>query len=262
MDLCEYFYLRNPYSMKKISSMLLACLISLTATMTFSCKKENRWDLVKRTGKITTDIRTLDPFTKIEVKDNVNVCISQGSAQEVKIEAGVNLIPLIKTEVIAGVLYIHNDNRCNWARSYKNGIINVYVTAPTLRHIWHLGSGLVKSNDIIACDTLDIWAHQTGDIDLIVNANIIYANAHATADITLSGKSALVGIYHSGEGTLHLEDLQAAYIWSFSQASGDEYLNVQGDLAATIDWVGNIYYSGNPAVLLKGSGKGKLIHEN
>jgi hypothetical protein len=37
---------------------------------------------------------------------------------------------------------------------------------------------------------------------------------------------------------------------------------VQSDFAATIDWEGNIYYSGNPAVILKGQGIGKLIKQD
>jgi hypothetical protein len=85
---------------------------------------------------------------------------------------------------------------------------------------------------------------------------------HTTADITLHGKSSLMGCWHAGEGFLHCEDLQAGFVWTHSMSSGDEYLNVQSNLWATIDWEGNIFYSGNPSIAIDGKGKGKLIQQN
>jgi len=196
------------------------------------------------------------------VIDNVDVYIKQGNTQEVRIEAGNNLVSLIQTRVDSGILHISNGNLCNWARSYKRGTISVYITVPTLRYIWHFGSGLVKASDTITCDTLDIWAHQSGDVDFTVNTNVFYANMHTTADMTLHGKSNLLGIYHTGEGYLHCEDLQALYAWAHTKTSGNEYLNASIDLSVTIDWEGNIYYTGNPSLLVQGKGKGKLIQQN
>ena len=217
------------------------------------------WDCFKGTGNTTTDTRILPPFNKIHVNDNVNVILAQGP-QNVKIEGGNNLISLIKTEVQDGILTIDNDNKCNWARSYAD--INVYVTLPTLRFLWHFGTGLVKSNDTLTCDTLDIWAHQTGDVNLIINANTAFLNMHTTSDLTLHGKCAVVGIYHSGEGFLHCEDLQSDYMWTSTTASGDEYLNGKVEVDARINWVGNVFYYGNPVTTRTGDGSGNLIHQN
>ncbi|TAL61462.1 MAG: DUF2807 domain-containing protein [Bacteroidetes bacterium] len=248
--------------MRKKSGTLLFLAVGFPALFHLSCNKENRWDCIKRTGKVATESRTISPFTKIRVRGNVDVFIKQGTTQEVSIEAGNNLIPLIKTEVDSGILEIDNKNLCNWARSYKRGNINVYITMPTLRFLWNLGSGLVKSDDTITCDTLDIWAHQSGDVDLTVNASVIYTNMHTTADLTLHGKTNILGSWHVGEGYLHCEELQTEIAWVHSKSSGNDHVNVQTDLAATIDWEGNIYYAGNPAILLKGVGTGKLIKQN
>ena len=245
--------------MKKNLTIVFIFLVCFTAAIIPACKKENMWDCFKGTGDAATETRILSPFTKVYVKDNVNVILTQGP-QNVKIEAGNNLIALIKTEVKDGILTINNDNKCNWARSYTD--INVYVTLPTLRFLWHYGTGLVKSNDTIACDTLEIWAHQTGDINLTVKANTLFPNMHTTSDLTLHGKCAIMGIYHSGEGFLHAEDLQTDYAWTYSSASGDEYLNAKVELDANITWVGNVYYHGNPAATRIGDGTGNLIHQN
>ena len=229
-----------------------------------SCSKENRWDCIKRTGVIGNDLRILPPFTKIYLTDNVNVFIKQGIEQEVKIEAGKNLISLIKTEVINNELFIKNSNRCNWARSYKNGHINIYLTMPELKFITHYGSGNIKSLNIIVCDTLEMLTRESGDIELTINANIVFSRLHGTSDITLHGKSNLQGIFHMGEGFLHFEDLETQETWSHSKASGNQYLNAKNNLSVRLDWVGNIYYIGNPTIAIndKGKGAGKLIQQN
>ncbi|MDQ3046695.1 MAG: DUF2807 domain-containing protein, partial [Bacteroidota bacterium] len=85
-----------------------------------SCKKENMCDCIKRTGSVIFETRELPPFDKVYVENNLNVFITQDSVFEVKVEAGKNIVPLIKLEVVDGTLYCRNKNRCSWARSYKN----------------------------------------------------------------------------------------------------------------------------------------------
>jgi hypothetical protein len=249
--------------MKKYLKIFFFLLAIIETNCISSCKKENRWDCIKRTGNIVTETRTLPPFTKIYVKDNINVIITQGNKQEVKVEAGNNLISLIKTEVTDGELRIENKNRCNWTRSYKNATSNVFVTMPTLQYITHYGTGKITSTDTIYCDVLDILTRSSGNVELTVNANKVFHHLHETADVTIRGKSIMQGVYHVGEGYLYASDLQTNITWSTSIASGNEYLNAKDFLAVTIDWVGDIYYVGNPSTLeVKGTGTGKLYKWN
>lgn len=248
--------------MRKKFGSLFILAVGFSAFLLLSCNKENRWDCIKRTGKVTEESRTLPAFNKIRLRDNVDVYIKQGPVQEVRVEAGDNLVPLIRTEVDSGILDIDNKNLCNWARSYKRGTISVYITIPEIRFIWNFGSGVISSQDTLVCDTLDIWAHQSGDVDLTLNANLIYTNQHTTGDITLKGNSAALSTWHAGEGYLYCEDLHVLNAFLHSKCSGNDYVRVQNDLVATIDWEGNIYYYGNPTVTLKGSGIGKLIKQD
>lgn len=229
----------------------------------FSCKKENRLDCIKRTGEFVSETRTLPPFTKIYLKDNVNVSVTQGSQQEVKVEAGNNLISLIKTEVKDNELIIENQNRCNWTRSYKNGVINVFITLPLLRYITHHGTGKISSTNTLYCDTIDILTRSSGDVELSLSANKVFHHLHETGDVTVRGTSGIQGVFHVGEGYLYAGELQTDITWSHSNASGNEYLNANDFLAVTIDWAGDIYYRGSPAYLdAGGRGKGKLIHQD
>ena len=129
---------------KKISFIILAML-----GFSFEgCQKENRCDCIKRTGEIVMVTRSVKPFDKIFAEENVNVFITEDSVQEVKVEAGENIEPLIDTEVTDGILYIRNRNKCNWARSYKKPL-NVYIRVKGLKYITSNGTGTIKSVNAI-----------------------------------------------------------------------------------------------------------------
>lgn len=217
------------------------------------------FDMFKGTGDRTTELRQLDPFTKIYLKDNVNVFITPGS-QQVKVEAGEKLIPLIRTKVKDGILYIEDDNKCNWARSYKKGVINVHISMPTLRYIWHYGSGDVHGSDTLYCDTLDIETRESGNVNLTYKANVTYNHLHGSADVTLKGISPLVGTFHIGEGYLYAQDLITDQTWFYTKASGNQYINVRYGVTGKIEWAGNIYLRGKPIYLsVIRIGRGELI---
>lgn len=227
-----------------------------------SCKKENRWDMFKRTGDIISESRNLPYFKQLYVEDNVNVFITQGPMQEVKLQGGENLLPLIKTEVKDSILYIRNDNKCNWARSYKKSVINLHLTMLELRNIFHEGSGLIKSTDTIKAPVIDIWTKSSGDVDLILYVDEVYSHMHSSSDVTLRGYSILQGLYHTGTGYFRASDLYTISSWSHNLSAGNEYFYATMKLSVTNDWVGDIYYKGNPVTNFTGKGTGKFIHEN
>ena len=255
--------LPSPFNMKNHKKEVLFFLFSISLLAISSCKKENRWDMFKGTGKKVSETRALAPFTKILLEDNVNVVLSPGHTQEVRVEAGEKLISLVRTEADTNTIHIYNDNKCNWARSYKKGTITVYITMPTLRYIWHNGSGDITCTDTIHCDTINIQPHESGNIELTLNANVIFNQLHGNSDVTLHGKCPIMGIFHIGEGYLHAEDLQTDDVWIHTEASGNEYLNVKKELTASIEWAGSAYYKGNPATVTgEVKGNGKLIPIN
>ena len=91
-----------------------------------ACKKANRFDCIKRTGEIKTESRALEYFDIIDVQNNVNVFLIQDSINFAEIKAGKNLISNIETSVVAHTLYIKNNNKYNFTRSYKHDI-EIYI---------------------------------------------------------------------------------------------------------------------------------------
>src|SRR5689334_18323193 len=108
-----------PFSffLKKIGQFLLIGILLLSLT---TCQKEHLFDCFKSAGKSVTENRAATPFTNINLTNNVDLIINPDTTFYIKVTAGDNLIDGIITELQGTTLYIRNENRCNWMRSFKN----------------------------------------------------------------------------------------------------------------------------------------------
>lgn len=238
-------------------------LVFLSLFFITSCKKD-LGDCFKSTGEITTEIRPLTPFRAIEVNDNVDVYIMQDSILEARVEAGDNLIGKIKTEVVNGILKISNENDCNWVRSLKNKF-KVYISTPDLTELTCYGTGTILSSNTITVDTLliDLWETYS-NISLSINTQYVHAKNHTgPGDIHLLGSSDFVYAYSTGNGFIYCDGLITRKTWVIHGGTGEIYVNAQDTLRAEINYIGNIYYSGQPSTIdLNDNGDGNLVPLN
>lgn len=222
--------------------MLLPALFS-------SCQKENRCDCIKRTGEIITDIRHPIGFDQVVVENNLNVFIAEGPF-EVKVEAGEHIAPLIKTEVVDGILFVRNKNRCNWTRSYKKPL-NVYITMPKIHYITSDGTGDIKSIGTITTDTVDIQTKNSGDIELDVNNLCVRTHMHGSGDVTLRGQTSEHDISIGGTCYIYAADLETVYTYINTFTLGTSYIRAGNLLICRIEQKGDIFCYGNPVTVQK-----------
>lgn len=242
----------------KIKSLLLI-FIALAFT---TCKKDHLLDCFKSAGNITTETRTATPFVNINLTDNVDLVIHPDTSYYIKVTAGDNLIDGIITELNGNTLYIRNENRCNWMRSFKNTYtVEVGMDQPGTIH--YDGSGNISCLDTIRSDefTFDCFGG-SGSIDFIFNCNKTYLkNPIGRSDIHANGFSKESYIYINDVGTLDAGNMVANNTFVNNSSTGDCRINVINDLGFEIKYTGNIFYTGNPFIYSqKYSGSGKLIH--
>lgn len=223
-----------------------------------SCKKENMCDCIKRTGKIETSVRSTSSFDKLVVFDNVNVFITQGAIEEVKIEAGKNIIDLITTEVNNGKLIIKNKNKCNWVRSYKKAI-NVYITMPSVSFITSEGTGTIKSTNTLTSNEIELRTKNAGNIELTVNNTQIVTIMNSTGDISLTGSTNTHSCDIGGTAFLNCKNLVTNFTWVHSYTTGLCYVNSSNTIECKLDNIGDIHCYGNPTSISKEeNAEGKL----
>lgn len=243
----------------KNSSLLILSLLLFT-----TCKKENLCDCFKGTGSESSVTRELESFEKILVQDKIDVHLTQGTTQSVRIEGGKNVIKLIKTKVENGVLIISDDNKCDFTRSYKKKII-MYITVPTLKKIEHDGVGDVFMDNRFACDTFRYALSNAGDLHLDLNTAQVYGGMHGNGDLYMKGVVGENVLHAVGQGFYHGFDVTSENVILTLRTSG--ILEISVNTFLKIDMLqkstGDILYKGYPTTITKNiKGSGKLIEKN
>jgi len=228
-----------------MNKLIINCILLLCAGIVFSCKKESAGDCFKSTGDISLEYRTVAAFDTIEAQDNVNVFLTIDTFFEVKVEAGENLIPLIKTEVKSNKLVVTNDNKCNWVRSF-NVPVNVYVTMPTPGAVYSGGNGNIKSLNTLTGRTMIIKMENSGDVDLQLDLPHLLCNiSAANGNMYVRGNVSLFEIFCMGTTIVQATDLETDYTFIETYGTGDMYVKATNQVGAKINWIGNVYYTGS-----------------
>lgn len=242
--------------------MKRVCFIIVLAFVMVACSKEKRCDCLQSTGDIVSEERSVIPFGQIRIADKINLFLKQDTFCSVRVEAGENLLSDIITEVKDSVLEIRNDNRCNWVRSYKP-VINVYVTFIDIWHfMYYKGAGTVTTEDTIFTDYFQLDDFEgTGSLNFILHTETSWLNLHTgPADLTLRGVSDVCYLYSAGNGLADLRNFKTKGTYMTSKSTADCYVWTTEEVDAWIDYVGNVYYTGNPAkITYNYTGSGRLI---
>jgi hypothetical protein len=241
----------------KAQKIILFAAVSLSLPFIQSCKKENMCDCIKRTGSIITESRQLSGFDRVTVQDNLNVFITQDSVFKVEVEAGENIVPLIKTEVEGNTLVIKNDNRCNWTRSYDKPF-NVYVSMPLINYVTSEGTGKITGTNTVT-NKLEVETKNSGDIEFTVNNPRVITHMFGYGDVILHGETAQHDCSIGGDGFLYAADLHTGYTWIQTFTSGLSYIYVRDYLIVKIEKRGDVLCYGNPTAIDKTvTGSGNL----
>ncbi|MFZ4520994.1 MAG: head GIN domain-containing protein [Bacteroidales bacterium] len=225
-----------------------------------SCTKDGG-NCVSSTGQIVMQDRHISDFDSIRVFDYMNIILKQDSINKVSVETGENIASGIVTELSGRELILRNTNKCNWLRSYSKPV-NVYISVRNLLKIHYESSGNITCTDTLRNGYLkiDMWGG-CGTIDLKVHIGDGYFIQHmGTATLILNGICNISSVFAGDYGLLQLKGLKTGYTFVTNSGSNDCYVNAKHSLGATINSIGNIYYSGDPEEIKSTiNGSGKLI---
>lgn len=245
----------------KVRSILYSLLL-----LAFSCKKENALDCFKSNGKEISEVRVLGIFNEVSVADKIDLKMVQGNEYKVEVFAGENIIKNVQVTNTDGKLHIKNNNKCNFVRGYKKHI-SVRVTTPSIAKVESRGVGTITFENDFVQDMIFVYAENSGDIHLSGTFRRIKTGSHGNGDIYLKGMCDTLTVYAFGTNSTKAKDLKVnTYTFVENISVGDVRLTapLNGTLEVKIWKAGNIYYTGNPAIVTDysdGSGKGNLIKE-
>jgi len=238
-------------------------IVLISAVLLIGCKKPNDRSCWKGAGKTDSEIRELPNKTVINIFDDADVILIQDSLNYIEVESYSKLVSFIETNSIDTAIEIRNLNRCNFIRDkdientvtihYRNiEILNLYGTGK----VTFMGEIIQNKLEINSYKsrsefTLNISCHrlECSFIEGSVNANI-------------SGSSDSTYLYQSKHSIVNASNLTNSYLHFSNRSTGDGHVGPTNTLAVELLDVGNIYFLGNPTlIILADIGLGNVISE-
>lgn len=184
-------------------------------------------------GKLVSKVREAGQYSALVNHCSANINIRCGMPNELKVTAEDNLIDLITTSVVNGVLHISvkNNTRTSSAITLDIGVKNIQSVEVS-------GSGNVA---IVG-----------------VSGNEFHALISGSGAITANGKVKDANYQIQGSGSIDCRSILANNVVAVVSGSGNIDLSSSVKLDASIFGSGNIRYCGNPKILTHVSGSGRI----
>ena len=204
-------------------------------------------------GNVRTEIRTVAAFTAIVIEGSGNVTLSQGRTQSLSVETDDNLLPLVKTEVRAGVLYI----------GFKEGVKPVHlsqleflISVPELTAVKISGSGNLHATSLIRADALTLEISGSGGIYSELDVGRLGVAISGSGGITAEGKAAQLSVTISGSGSLQGRDLVSETAEVSVNGSGEAVISARRTISINVSGSGRVAYGGGAKATITKSGSG------
>jgi hypothetical protein len=233
-------------------------LLFLSTILFTSCEKD--WlDVVKGSGPVVSETRSVASFDDIELNIPAEVYIIQGENESITIDAQANVLDVVETNV----------NRHELKIKFSNGVvvkryetIRVYITTNELTEISVSGSGSVYNDSPIITNELRLRISGSGKVDLYdVDASIIDSKISGSGNVYLTGVCDDQFISISGSGDIKAFDMISENTEVDISGSGKGEVRVNNLLKARISGSGKVYYKGYPHHIdSKISGSGGVYH--
>lgn len=201
-------------------------LVALTVTLLVFCSCKFGGRGVVGSGTRKTETRELKPFKAIDTTGAFDIKVTCQKPASFEIEADDNILPLIKTDVRDGILFVTSEQRINPSR-----VIELRINLPELAAVTSRGAGQVNVAD--------------------ANSEDLKLESMGAASMEAAGKAKSVSVSSTGAGKIDTSKLIAekARVSVTGAASVDVYATEQLDV--TVSGAGSVTYGGDPKIVNK-----------
>ena len=204
----------------------------------------NLGESVSGNGHVAEETRNTGGFHSLKVSSGIDVFITQGDDEFLRLEADENLLEHIKTEITDGELKIYTDVNIRMARSKK-----VFLGYEKLKSIHISSAGDVNGENAMHTDDLKLRLSSAGDLKLELIADEIDLDISSSGNVTLAGKTGYLKADLSSAGELDAFELEAGKADVSVSSAGDARIYVTDEARFKCSSAGDIVYKGNPKIL-------------
>jgi hypothetical protein len=165
----KYLTIKIINKMKKVILTLIAITVVVLGTSNFTYAATNNTNVI-------TTLTNIGSINKIEVRGNVEVFVSTGEKDQVK----------VNNNYYAESAFVQDQNGVLRISSYKAEKLVLYVTASNLQSIAAYDNAVVVSNEKLSLISLDVnlFNNAYANLDLNNYATNVTVNDQAKADLT------------------------------------------------------------------------------
>jgi len=197
----------------------------------------------------------LASFQNIAVASGIDLYLTQGNAEGVKVVAHEDLINDVVVQKEGNSLTIKYKNNISWGRLVKGQSIKVYVTCKNIAAVTASGGSDVYSQNTIKANTLNITASGGSDIKLSVSTQNLELRTSGGSDVDIKGTATNMNATASGGSDIDALELIVDYAKVTASGGSDANVNVSKGLEASASGGSDVNYKGNASVNKTSSSK-------
>lgn len=196
-----------------------------------------------------TEIRNVSSFNGIKVSTGIDLYITMGTVEEVKIVAEDDIIDNLITEVKDGTLRIYMKQSNNWFNwNSGNQTRKAYVTVKELQKIDASSGSEVQSENMLKGENLEVKASSGSDVTLDIYYKSFSLDTSSGSDAKISGKTKNFKAEASSGSDINAQDLESSICRVSVSSGSDASVNVTDELYAKASSGADVRYYGNPQV--------------
>lgn len=226
-------------SMRTFSTFFFACIFAGMSTLVSGC---NTIGGVHGDGNVLKETRKVSSFDGIDVSGAFDIIIRQGTAEEVTVESDANLLPLIRTEVVAGTLRIETRKPVSHPT-----VMKVYVTVKDLKNIDVSGAVNIDTDGRLTVSELGIDASGASEAKMELAVQLLRLDCSGASKMKFNGSATEVKMDLSGASEIFAYDLLSDSYDIEISGAGNAQVNVSKRIRAEISGAGSVKYKGSPA---------------
>ncbi|MBM3708961.1 MAG: DUF2807 domain-containing protein [Actinobacteria bacterium] len=242
----------KPKILLKVTAVLAVSMLLLLAVT--SCIRIVGLNL-QGSGNVTTQDREISGVNSVSISAGMNLFITQGSTEELRIEAEDNIIPRIATEVRNGRLIIKFDNIIFGVTNKKP--INVFLTIKDLKEI-NASSGASITSEGINTEELSVDLGSGAIGEIFVDVKNLDVEISSGAQLEISGKTENQKASLNSAGNYRAGELESKTAVVNLSSGAMAEINVSEKLDANVSSGASLRYIGSPEIISNISSGGEL----
>lgn len=234
-----------------MKNLLFICVILICG-----CHGRFNTKRVRGNGNSKAEVRSTTGFHSIEVQDDIDVTLTQGSDFKVTVYAEPSILPYIYTTTENNVLTVHVQNGINVEPSEA---VRVNVQMPEVESVAVAGSGSITAPNIIESSSkISVSISGSGDITMPIKSPGLDLDISGSGTGNISGETRDEKLSIGGGGNCFTQNLKSENVKVNIAGSGTAKLYASIKLDVSIAGSGDVYYAGTPTITQSIAGSGTV----